>query len=98
MRWIVAGRGGCRPRSVSERETSQAPARARLGAIADHLLRDLKEAGHGSARVEGLPQCDWVLIDAGDVIIHVFRPEVRAFYNIEKLWSADLTAPVHYSG
>ena len=69
-----------------------------VGAIADHLLRDLKEAGHGSARVEGLPQCDWVLIDAGDVIIHVFRPEVRAFYNIEKLWSADLTAPVHYSG
>ncbi|WP_029057696.1 ribosome silencing factor [Stappia stellulata] len=69
-----------------------------VGAIADHLLRDLKEAGHGSARVEGIPQCDWVLIDAGDVIIHVFRPEVRAFYNIEKMWSVDDNAPVHYAG
>jgi ribosome-associated protein len=69
-----------------------------VGAIADHLLRDIKDAGHGGAQVEGVPQCDWVLIDAGDVVVHVFRPEVRAFYNIEKLWSADLTAPVHYSG
>ena len=62
-----------------------------VGAIADHLLRDLKEGGFGNARVEGLPQCDWVLIDAGDVIVHVFRPEVRSFYNLEKMWSADLS-------
>jgi ribosome-associated protein len=60
-----------------------------VGAMADHLLRALKEAGHGRARVEGLPHCDWVLIDAGDVIIHLFRPEVRAFYNIEKIWSVE---------
>jgi len=60
-----------------------------VGAIADHLLRDLKEGGFGNARVEGLPQCDWVLIDAGDVIVHVFRPEVRSFYNLEKMWAAD---------
>jgi ribosome-associated protein len=40
-----------------------------------------------AARVEGVPHCDWVLIDASDVIVHVFRPEVRAFYNIEKMWS-----------
>ena len=60
-----------------------------VGAIADHLLRALKEAGAGKARVEGLPHCDWVLIDAGDVIIHLFRPEVRAFYNIEKIWSVE---------
>ena len=60
-----------------------------VGALADHLLRALKEAGHGRARVEGLPHCDWVLIDAGDVIVHLFRPEVRAFYNIEKIWSVD---------
>jgi ribosome-associated protein len=60
-----------------------------VGAIADHLLRALKEAGYGRARVEGLPSCDWVLIDAGDVIIHLFRPEVRAFYNIEKIWSVE---------
>jgi ribosome-associated protein len=60
-----------------------------VGAIADHLLRALKEAGHGRARVEGMPHCDWVLIDAGDVIVHLFRPEVRAFYNLEKIWSVE---------
>ncbi len=60
-----------------------------VGAMADHLLRALKEAGQGKARVEGLPGCDWVLIDAGDVIVHLFRPEVREFYNIEKIWSVD---------
>jgi ribosome-associated protein len=60
-----------------------------VGAMADHLLRALKDAGHGRARVEGLPHCDWVLIDAGDVIVHIFRPEVRAFYNIEKIWSVE---------
>ena len=61
-----------------------------VGAIADQLLRRLKEDGFGTARVEGLPHCDWVLIDAGDVIVHLFRPEVREFYNIEKLWSANV--------
>ena len=60
-----------------------------VGAIADHLLRALKDAGHGRARVEGMPHCDWVLIDAGDVIVHLFRPEVRAFYNLEKIWSVE---------
>ncbi|MDP8917252.1 MAG: ribosome silencing factor [Pseudomonadota bacterium] len=60
-----------------------------VGAMADHLLRALKDAGLGKARVEGLPHCDWVLIDAGDVIVHLFRPEVRSFYNIEKIWSVE---------
>lgn len=60
-----------------------------VGAVADHLIKKLKDEGFGRARVEGLPQCDWVLIDAGDVIVHVFRPEVREFYNLEKMWSAD---------
>ena len=60
-----------------------------VGALADHLLRALKENGHGRCRVEGMPHCDWVLIDAGDVIVHLFRPEVRSFYNIEKIWSVD---------
>ena len=64
-----------------------------VGAMADHLLRALKEAGHGRAKVEGLPHCDWVLIDAGDVIVHLFRPEVRGYYNIEKIWSVDSAAP-----
>ena len=57
-----------------------------VSAIADHLLRDLKTAGLGRASVEGLPTCDWVLIDTGDVIVHVFRPEVREFYQLEKMW------------
>ncbi|HEX5264978.1 MAG TPA: ribosome silencing factor [Phenylobacterium sp.] len=60
-----------------------------VGAMADHLLRALKDEGYGRARVEGLPHCDWVLIDTGDVIIHLFRPEVRSFYNIEKIWAVD---------
>ena len=60
-----------------------------VGAMADHVLRMLKENGYGKARVEGMPHCDWVLIDAGDVIVHLFRPEVRAFYNIEKIWSVE---------
>jgi ribosome-associated protein len=60
-----------------------------VGAMADHLLRTLKDEGYGRARVEGMPHCDWVLIDTGDVIIHLFRPEVRSFYNIEKIWSVD---------
>ncbi len=60
-----------------------------VGAVADHLVRKLKDEGYGRARVEGLPHCDWVLIDAGDIIVHIFRPEVREFYNLEKMWSAD---------
>jgi ribosome-associated protein len=60
-----------------------------VGAMADQLIRKLKEKGFGRARVEGLPHADWVLIDAGDVIVHIFRPEVRDFYNLEKMWSAD---------
>ena len=58
-----------------------------VGAIADHIRKDLAAAGIKGVRVEGMPQCDWVLIDAGDVIVHVFRPEVRTFYNLEKMWA-----------
>jgi ribosome-associated protein len=64
-----------------------------VGAIADHLVKDLKDGGFGNATAEGQTTCDWVLIDAGDVIVHVFRPEVRQFYNLEKMWAAD-PAPV----
>ena len=60
-----------------------------VAAMADRLLRTLKENGFGNAAVEGLPHADWVLIDTGDVIVHLFRPEVRAFYNIEKIWSVE---------
>ena len=58
-----------------------------VGAVADRVLEGLKKAGIKDARVEGMPHCDWVLIDAGDVVVHVFRPEVRAFYDLEKMWS-----------
>ena len=57
-----------------------------VGAIAEHLLTALKDAGFGSARVEGKDSSDWVLIDTGDIIVHVFRPEVREFYQLEKMW------------
>ena len=57
-----------------------------VGAIADHLLRLIKTQGLGSAKVEGLQSADWVLIDIGDIIIHLFRPEVREFYALEKMW------------
>ena len=59
-----------------------------VGAIADQMSRALKDNGLGRASVEGLPHCDWVLIDAGAVIVHIFRPEVRDFYNLEKMWMA----------
>lgn len=60
-----------------------------VGAVADQLVQKVKETGVKNVAVEGLPLCDWVLIDAGDIVIHIFRPEVRQFYNLEKMWSAD---------
>ncbi len=60
-----------------------------VGAIAGRLLEKLKEHGIRDTKVEGMPLCDWVLIDAGDVIVHVFRPEARTFYNIEKMWGSE---------
>ena len=56
-----------------------------VGAIADRILKDCKAQGL-VPRIEGIPQCDWVLVDAGDVIVHLFRPDVREFYNLEKMW------------
>ena len=63
--------------------------RIHVGAIADQLRKGVRKGGYGRPRIEGLPHCDWVLVDCGDVIIHIFRPEVRSFYNLEKLWSMD---------
>jgi len=59
-----------------------------VGAVADQVLEGLRDIGLTGVRVEGVPLCDWVLIDAGDVVVHVFRPEVRAFYCLEKMWSS----------
>ena len=61
-----------------------------VGAMADHLCVKIKECGISTLSVEGKAQCDWVLIDAGDVIIHLFLPEVREFYNIEKMWGVQV--------
>jgi ribosome-associated protein len=58
-----------------------------VASIADEVMKDLNKAGVSRVRVEGQRVGDWVLIDAGDVIVHVFRPEVRTFYNLEKMWS-----------
>ena len=63
-----------------------------VAAIAEQLRDKLKARGEARVRVEGLNACDWVLIDTGDVIVHVFRPEVREFYNLEKMWQADIPA------
>lgn len=57
-----------------------------VAAVAEHLITALKEAGFAAPRIEGKAGADWVLIDTGDIIVHVFRPEVREFYNIEKMW------------
>lgn len=65
-----------------------------VGAMADHLREKLKAAGIKGISIEGLENCDWVLIDSGDVIVHLFRPEVREFYNLEKLWSEALPESV----
>jgi ribosome-associated protein len=72
-----------------------------VAAMAQKLAERIKkETGH-VARIEGLPTADWVLIDAGDVIVHLFRPEVRSFYNLERMWgftdapAAPATATAH---
>jgi ribosome-associated protein len=58
-----------------------------VGAVADRVVEQMEAAGVSGIRVEGMRNCDWVLIDAGDIIAHVFRPEVREFYNLEKMWA-----------
>ena len=63
-----------------------------VGAISEHISVMLKGYGVYS-RTEGLDGCDWVLLDAGDIIVHIFRPEVRSFYNLEKMWSVKLPEP-----
>jgi ribosome-associated protein len=63
-----------------------------IGALSENLVKAIKGAGAGVPGVEGRALADWVLVDAGDVIVHLFRPEVRAFYNLEKMWAVDLPA------
>ncbi|TNE50626.1 MAG: ribosome silencing factor [Sphingomonadales bacterium] len=65
-----------------------------VAAIAQKLAEKIKQQGFGPVRVEGLPAADWVLIDAGDVVVHLFRPEVRSFYNLERMWAFGDNEPV----
>jgi len=58
-----------------------------VASMAQKLAEKIKAEFHRTARIEGLPNADWVLIDAGDVIVHLFRPEVRSFYNLERMWN-----------
>lgn len=60
-----------------------------VGAMAESLYRELKKQGM-KPHIEGMPQGDWVLVDAGDIIVHLFRPEVRVFYNLEKMWGVEV--------
>ena len=67
-----------------------------VGSISEHLISELKKEGINNLKAEGINKSDWVLIDSGDVIIHVFRKEVREFYNLEKLWQSPVSANEHY--
>ena len=64
-----------------------------LAAMASHLDAKLTKAGIKKISVEGAAQGDWVLLDAGDVVVHLFRPEVRTFYALEKMWGAEMPTP-----
>lgn len=65
-----------------------------VAAMAQKLAERIKQAGLGPVKLEGLPAADWVLIDAGDVVVHLFRPEVRSFYNLERMWAFGDAPPV----
>ena len=64
-----------------------------VAAMAQKLAERIKHGGFGHSRIEGLPAADWVLIDAGDIVVHLFRPEVRSFYNLERMWGFGDGAP-----
>ena len=65
-----------------------------VASMAQKLAEKVKQAGFGPVKLEGLPAADWVLIDAGDVVVHLFRPEVRSFYNLERMWAFGDAPPV----
>ena len=65
-----------------------------VAAMAQKLAERIKHGGFGHVRIEGLPAADWVLVDAGDIVVHLFRPEVRSFYNLERMWAFGDAPPV----
>ncbi|OJW47565.1 MAG: ribosome silencing factor [Alphaproteobacteria bacterium 41-28] len=62
-----------------------------VSSMAELLREELKKNGIKNTHIEGLPEADWALVDAGDVIVHIFRPEIRAFYNLEKMWGLEIS-------
>ncbi len=68
-----------------------------VAAMAQKIAERVKRETGRPVRIEGLPTADWVLIDAGDVIVHLFRPEVRSFYNLERIWGAGEAPPAFAS-
>lgn len=81
----LAGKSGIADYMVIASGRSQ----RQVAALTDYLLKSIKAKGIQNTRVEGLEQADWVLVDTGDIIVHLFRPEVRSFYNLDKLWASD---------
>ncbi|WP_247714662.1 ribosome silencing factor [Qipengyuania psychrotolerans] len=65
-----------------------------VASMAQKLAETLKKEGFGPIKLEGLPAADWVLVDAGDIVVHLFRPEVRSFYNLERMWAFGDAPPV----
>ncbi len=84
----LAGKSGIADHIVIANGRSQ----RQVAALCDYVVKGMKALGHKDILVQGLEQADWVLIDAGDIIVHIFRPEVRSFYNLDKMWSSELEA------
>jgi ribosome-associated protein len=82
----LAGKADFADRMVIASGTSQ----RHVGALASHIVEALKKAGYKNVPVEGEEVCDWVLVDAGDIVVHIFRPEIRSYYGLEKMWSVAL--------
>ena len=66
-----------------------------VNTMAQHLREKMKALGLEGISLEGAPQCDWVLVDGGDVVVHLFRPEIRAFYDLEKIWGDPVVRSHH---
>ncbi len=84
----LAGKSGIADYIVIANGRSQ----RQVAALTEYVVKEFKKAGHRDLIVQGLEQADWVLIDANDIIVHIFRPEVRSFYNLDKMWSTELDA------
>lgn len=81
--------------SIADRMViASAGSQRQVSALADRLVRALREAGYKTYGIEGLAQGEWVLLDAGDIIVHIFRPEMRELYNLEKMWAVALPEPM----